>query len=40
VEKLIAFRDAGVQWMFLWPVADDIEQLQRFADQVMPPLQA
>jgi alkanesulfonate monooxygenase SsuD/methylene tetrahydromethanopterin reductase-like flavin-dependent oxidoreductase (luciferase family) len=35
VEKLIAFRDAGVQWMFLWPVADDIEQLQRFADQVM-----
>jgi alkanesulfonate monooxygenase SsuD/methylene tetrahydromethanopterin reductase-like flavin-dependent oxidoreductase (luciferase family) len=40
VEKLIAFRDAGVQWMFLWPVADDIEQLQRFADQVIPPLQA
>jgi alkanesulfonate monooxygenase SsuD/methylene tetrahydromethanopterin reductase-like flavin-dependent oxidoreductase (luciferase family) len=40
VEKLIAFRDAGVQWMFLWPVADDIEQLQRFADQVMPRLQA
>jgi alkanesulfonate monooxygenase SsuD/methylene tetrahydromethanopterin reductase-like flavin-dependent oxidoreductase (luciferase family) len=40
VEKLVAFRDAGVQWMFLWPVVDDIEQLQRFADQVMPPLQA
>lgn len=40
VEKLIAFRDAGVQRMFLWPVADDIEQLQRFSDEVMTPMQA
>jgi alkanesulfonate monooxygenase SsuD/methylene tetrahydromethanopterin reductase-like flavin-dependent oxidoreductase (luciferase family) len=40
VEKLIAFRDAGVQRMFLWPVADDIEQLQRFSDEVMAPMHA
>jgi alkanesulfonate monooxygenase SsuD/methylene tetrahydromethanopterin reductase-like flavin-dependent oxidoreductase (luciferase family) len=40
VEKLIAFRDAGVQRMFLWPVADDIEQLHRFSDEVMAPIQA
>lgn len=39
VEKLTAFRDAGVQRMFLWPVADDIEQLQRFSDEVMAPMQ-
>jgi alkanesulfonate monooxygenase SsuD/methylene tetrahydromethanopterin reductase-like flavin-dependent oxidoreductase (luciferase family) len=39
LEKVIAFRDAGAQWMFLWPVADDIEQLQRFSDGVMAPLQ-
>ena len=40
LEKLAAFRDAGVQRMFMWPVADDIEQLQRFSDEVMVPLQA
>jgi alkanesulfonate monooxygenase SsuD/methylene tetrahydromethanopterin reductase-like flavin-dependent oxidoreductase (luciferase family) len=40
LEKLAAFRDAGVQRMFMWPVADDIEQLQRFSDEVMAPLQA
>src|SRR6476661_7245412 len=39
LEKLAAFRDAGVQRMFMWPVADDIEQLQRFGDEVMAPLQ-
>jgi alkanesulfonate monooxygenase SsuD/methylene tetrahydromethanopterin reductase-like flavin-dependent oxidoreductase (luciferase family) len=40
LEKVVAFRDSGAQWMFVWPVADDIEQLQRFSDEVMAPLQA
>lgn len=40
LEKVIAFRDAGAQWMFLWPVADDIDQLHRFSDGVMAPLEA
>ncbi len=35
-EKLLAFRDAGVQRVFVWPVADDLEQLRRFGEQVMP----
>jgi alkanesulfonate monooxygenase SsuD/methylene tetrahydromethanopterin reductase-like flavin-dependent oxidoreductase (luciferase family) len=34
--KLAAFRDAGVQRMFLWPVADELEQLRRVADEVVP----
>jgi alkanesulfonate monooxygenase SsuD/methylene tetrahydromethanopterin reductase-like flavin-dependent oxidoreductase (luciferase family) len=34
-EKLAAFRDAGVQLMFLWPVTEEITQLQRFHDEVM-----
>jgi hypothetical protein len=39
-EKLIAFRDHGVQRMFLWPVADEIVQLQRFSEEVMSRLDA
>jgi alkanesulfonate monooxygenase SsuD/methylene tetrahydromethanopterin reductase-like flavin-dependent oxidoreductase (luciferase family) len=39
-EKLSAFRDAGVQRMFLWPVADEIEQLQRFREEVVTRLDA
>jgi alkanesulfonate monooxygenase SsuD/methylene tetrahydromethanopterin reductase-like flavin-dependent oxidoreductase (luciferase family) len=35
-EKLAAFRDAGVQRVFIWPVADEIEQLRRFHGEVMP----
>ena len=34
-ERLAAFRDAGVQRVFLWPVADDLEQLRRFSAEVM-----
>jgi hypothetical protein len=37
-ERLVAFRDAGVQRVFLWPVADELEQLRRFSEQVMPAL--
>jgi alkanesulfonate monooxygenase SsuD/methylene tetrahydromethanopterin reductase-like flavin-dependent oxidoreductase (luciferase family) len=34
--KLIAFADAGVQRVFIWPVADEIRQLERFAAEVRP----
>ena len=39
-DKLIAFRDAGVQRVFLWPVADELEQLTRCAAEVIPHLDA
>ena len=35
-EKLAAFAAAGVQRVFLWPVADEVRQLERFATQVRP----
>jgi alkanesulfonate monooxygenase SsuD/methylene tetrahydromethanopterin reductase-like flavin-dependent oxidoreductase (luciferase family) len=34
-EKLGAFRDAAVLRIFVWPVADEIVQLQRFREEVM-----
>jgi len=39
-DKLDAFRAAGVQRVFLWPVADELEQLKRFAGEVIPRLDA
>mgnify|MGYP000217411672 CR=1 FL=1 len=38
--KLNAFREAGVKRVFLWPVADELEQLRRFATEVIPRLDA
>jgi len=35
-EKLSAFARAGVQRAFVWPVADDIRQLELFWEQVRP----
>ena len=35
-DKLRAFREAGVERVFLWPVTDELEQLRRFATQVIP----
>jgi alkanesulfonate monooxygenase SsuD/methylene tetrahydromethanopterin reductase-like flavin-dependent oxidoreductase (luciferase family) len=39
LDKVAAFRNAGVQWMFVWPVGDrvgdDVEQLHRFNDEVV-----
>ena len=35
-EKLRAFRDAGVQRVFVWPVADELHQLERFRADVWP----
>jgi alkanesulfonate monooxygenase SsuD/methylene tetrahydromethanopterin reductase-like flavin-dependent oxidoreductase (luciferase family) len=38
-EKLGAFRDAGVQRVLLWPVADEPRQLELFCERVLPALQ-
>ena len=38
LDRLGAFRDAGVQRLFVWPVDDEIDQLQRFSEDVMPGL--
>ncbi len=35
-ERLTAFARAGVQRMFLWPLANPLEQLERFQTQVAP----
>ena len=35
-EKLSAFARAGVQRVFIWPVADEVEQLDRFWQEVRP----
>jgi alkanesulfonate monooxygenase SsuD/methylene tetrahydromethanopterin reductase-like flavin-dependent oxidoreductase (luciferase family) len=38
LDKLVPLRDAGVQRLFIWPVDDEIRQLHRFAEEVMPAL--
>jgi alkanesulfonate monooxygenase SsuD/methylene tetrahydromethanopterin reductase-like flavin-dependent oxidoreductase (luciferase family) len=35
-EKLTAFAKAGVQRVFIWPVADEVNQLHRFWNEVRP----
>ena len=35
-EKLIAYRDAGAQRVYLWPVADEVSQMERFGEEVAP----
>jgi len=35
-EKLRAFRDAGVQEVYVWPVTDELRQLERFRAEVWP----
>ena len=35
-EKLRAFADAGVQQVIVWPVVDELRQLERFRDEVWP----
>lgn len=37
-EKLAAYRDAGGQRVFLWPIADDLDQLATFQERVAPVL--
>jgi alkanesulfonate monooxygenase SsuD/methylene tetrahydromethanopterin reductase-like flavin-dependent oxidoreductase (luciferase family) len=35
-EKLRSFADAGLQQVFIWPVADEVDQLRRFNREVRP----
>ena len=35
-EQLNAFAAAGVQRVFIWPVADETYQLERFVSEVLP----
>ena len=35
-EKLTDFAKAGVQRVFIWPVADELHQLERFWNEVRP----
>jgi alkanesulfonate monooxygenase SsuD/methylene tetrahydromethanopterin reductase-like flavin-dependent oxidoreductase (luciferase family) len=35
-EKLTAFANAGVQRVYIWPVADELHQLRRFWNEVRP----
>jgi alkanesulfonate monooxygenase SsuD/methylene tetrahydromethanopterin reductase-like flavin-dependent oxidoreductase (luciferase family) len=35
-DRLRAYKDAGAERIFIWPMADEIEQLERFATDVIP----
>jgi hypothetical protein len=35
-EKLSGFAEAGVQRVFIWPVANEMNQLERFSEGVVP----
>jgi alkanesulfonate monooxygenase SsuD/methylene tetrahydromethanopterin reductase-like flavin-dependent oxidoreductase (luciferase family) len=35
-ERISAFRDAGAQRIFVWPLADELRQLERFRAHVVP----
>ncbi len=39
-ERLSRYAEAGVERVFLWPVGEPIEQLERFGELVMPLLRA
>jgi alkanesulfonate monooxygenase SsuD/methylene tetrahydromethanopterin reductase-like flavin-dependent oxidoreductase (luciferase family) len=39
-ELLASYQEAGLQWAFVWPVTDELEQLRRFAADVMASLRA
>lgn len=39
-EKLIAFKEVGVQRVYLWPVTDEVAQINRIRDTVMPAVAA
>lgn len=38
-EKLVAYRNAGAQRVFIWPITDDLQQLTLFQEQVAPLVQ-
>jgi alkanesulfonate monooxygenase SsuD/methylene tetrahydromethanopterin reductase-like flavin-dependent oxidoreductase (luciferase family) len=35
-ERISAFREAGAERIFVWPLADELEQLERFVADVVP----
>jgi alkanesulfonate monooxygenase SsuD/methylene tetrahydromethanopterin reductase-like flavin-dependent oxidoreductase (luciferase family) len=35
-ERLSAFADAGAQRLFVWPLRDDVSQLELFRERVVP----
>jgi len=35
-EKLVKYKEAGVQRMYLWPVGDEAGQLEMFHETVLP----
>ena len=35
-ERISAYQDAGAQRIFVWPLADDLNQLERFRNEVVP----
>jgi alkanesulfonate monooxygenase SsuD/methylene tetrahydromethanopterin reductase-like flavin-dependent oxidoreductase (luciferase family) len=35
-ERISAYRDAGAERIFVWPLADDVVQLERFRTEVVP----
>ena len=37
-ERMSDYRDAGAERIFLWPLADELEQLERFRTEVIGPL--
>jgi alkanesulfonate monooxygenase SsuD/methylene tetrahydromethanopterin reductase-like flavin-dependent oxidoreductase (luciferase family) len=37
-ERISAYQDAGAERVFVWPLADDLAQLERFRNDVMPAL--
>ncbi|MDQ2942984.1 MAG: hypothetical protein M3R21_04845 [Candidatus Dormibacteraeota bacterium] len=36
IDKLRALQAAGAHEVFVWPVRDEVRQLRRFADDVIP----
>jgi alkanesulfonate monooxygenase SsuD/methylene tetrahydromethanopterin reductase-like flavin-dependent oxidoreductase (luciferase family) len=35
-ERLAAYQHAGAERIFLWPLADELDQLERFREEVVP----
>jgi alkanesulfonate monooxygenase SsuD/methylene tetrahydromethanopterin reductase-like flavin-dependent oxidoreductase (luciferase family) len=35
-ERISAYRDAGAERIFVWPLADELRQLERFQEEVVP----
>lgn len=35
-ERIRAYRDAGAERIFVWPLADELQQLERFREDVVP----